>query len=190
MKFITEYDLKYQYQQQPFDTFQVTATQRLTPEARQFLADRRVTITTAQPPVTTATPKQPATAKSVPVPDHKLAILVNYVQLDLYETALACKPLDMALSQQLLDLAESLEAQAQKVAAHQVPPANLVAPNTFKLTYLYALSEYGPIMIKLAHLGNALLLLGDRLAPEPNELIQVILQQLAQLITELKHKEE
>ncbi|MFD1486314.1 hypothetical protein ACFQ5J_13865 [Lacticaseibacillus baoqingensis] len=195
MKFITEYDLKYQYQQQPFETYTLTPDQRLTPEARQFLADRRVTLDTNKPQVQPAAPKalaqaEPSKKQPHQDADQKLTVLINFTQLDLYETALVCKPLDMALSQKLFALADSLADKAQQVAAHQVKPANLIAPNTFKLTYLYALSKYGPVMLKLARLGNELLLLSDRLAPEPNELIQVLLAELAKLIEQLKHKEE
>ncbi len=44
MLFITEEDLKGQYRQRPFETFQLQLETRLTPEARQFLIDRQVTI--------------------------------------------------------------------------------------------------------------------------------------------------
>ncbi|MBP1041659.1 hypothetical protein I6N95_11635 [Vagococcus sp. BWB3-3] len=44
MLFITEEVLKGQYRQRPFETFQLQLETRLTPEARQFLIDRQVTI--------------------------------------------------------------------------------------------------------------------------------------------------
>lgn len=48
MLFITEGDLKNQYRQSPFKTFELQVETRLTPEARQFLVDRQILITTAE----------------------------------------------------------------------------------------------------------------------------------------------
>jgi ethanolamine utilization cobalamin adenosyltransferase len=44
MKFLTEYDLRQKYQEKAFDEFLVRKEIRLTPEARQFLIDRKVKI--------------------------------------------------------------------------------------------------------------------------------------------------
>ena len=44
MKFITEYDLRARFQQQPFTEYQLSEDIRLTPGARQFLSDQRITI--------------------------------------------------------------------------------------------------------------------------------------------------
>ena len=45
MKFITETDLRGQYKRDPFEAYEVKENTRLTPEARQFLNDRGVKIT-------------------------------------------------------------------------------------------------------------------------------------------------
>ena len=42
MKFITEYDLRVQFNEQPFTDYQIEKNTRLTPGARQFLSDRRI----------------------------------------------------------------------------------------------------------------------------------------------------
>lgn len=42
MKFITEYDLRARFNEQPFTEYRVEENVRLTPGARQFLSDRRV----------------------------------------------------------------------------------------------------------------------------------------------------
>lgn len=42
MKFITEYDLRAQFNEQPFTDYQMEEDTRLTPGARQFLSDRRI----------------------------------------------------------------------------------------------------------------------------------------------------
>lgn len=42
MKFITEYDLRVQFNEQPFTDYKIEKNTRLTPGARQFLSDRRI----------------------------------------------------------------------------------------------------------------------------------------------------
>lgn len=44
MKFITEYDLRAQFNEQPFTDYQIGENTRLTPGARQFLSDRRINL--------------------------------------------------------------------------------------------------------------------------------------------------
>lgn len=44
MKFITEYDLRARFNEQPFTDYIIEKNTRLTPGARQFLADRRITL--------------------------------------------------------------------------------------------------------------------------------------------------
>lgn len=44
MKFITEDTLRWQYRQEPFTSFHVQKDTRLTPEAYQFLVDRRIVV--------------------------------------------------------------------------------------------------------------------------------------------------
>ena len=44
MKFITEYDLRARFQKKPFAEYQLKEGIRLTPGARQFLSDQRITI--------------------------------------------------------------------------------------------------------------------------------------------------
>lgn len=44
MKFITEYDLRAQFNEQPFTDYQMEEDTRLTPGARQFLSDRRINL--------------------------------------------------------------------------------------------------------------------------------------------------
>ena len=44
MKFITEYDLRARFNEQPFTDYIIEKNTRLTPGARQFLSDRRITI--------------------------------------------------------------------------------------------------------------------------------------------------
>lgn len=44
MKFITEYDLRAQFNEQPFTDYQIEEGTRLTPGARQFLSDRGINL--------------------------------------------------------------------------------------------------------------------------------------------------
>ena len=44
MKYITEYDLRVRFQQQPFTEYQLKEGTRLTPGAKQFLSDQRIGI--------------------------------------------------------------------------------------------------------------------------------------------------
>lgn len=44
MRFITEYDLRARFNEQPFTDYQMETDTRLTPGARQFLSDRRINI--------------------------------------------------------------------------------------------------------------------------------------------------
>lgn len=44
MKFITEYDLRARFNEQPFTDYIIEKNTRLTPGARQFLSDRRITL--------------------------------------------------------------------------------------------------------------------------------------------------
>lgn len=49
MKFITEMELREMYRKEPFTTFVLARDVRITPGARQFLVDRRVTLSAAPP---------------------------------------------------------------------------------------------------------------------------------------------
>lgn len=44
MKYITEYDLRTRFQQQPFVEYQLKEGTRLTPGAKQFLSDQRIPV--------------------------------------------------------------------------------------------------------------------------------------------------
>ena len=44
MRFITEYDLRAQFNEQPFADYQIEKNTRLTPGARQFLSDRGINL--------------------------------------------------------------------------------------------------------------------------------------------------
>lgn len=48
MRFITEIDLRNDYRQTPFNTYNLATTDKLTSEARQFLQDRKITIITEE----------------------------------------------------------------------------------------------------------------------------------------------
>ena len=44
MQYITEMDLRRKYREEPFETYRLGSGVKLTPEAKQFLTDRRITI--------------------------------------------------------------------------------------------------------------------------------------------------
>lgn len=64
MKFITEMELRDLYRAEPFTTYVLAAHQKITPGARQFLADRKVRLVQAQDSGGTAVGMAPASAQT------------------------------------------------------------------------------------------------------------------------------
>ena len=74
MKFITEYDLRDQFNKRPFTNYRLEENVRLTPSARQFLIDQRIRIWDEEEGLIDVLEKD---AKDTP----ELAKLVSYIEI-------------------------------------------------------------------------------------------------------------
>ncbi len=74
MKFITEYDLRTQFNKRPFTNYRLEENVRLTPSARQFLIDQRIHIWDGEEGLADVLDKD---GKDTP----ELAKLVNYIEI-------------------------------------------------------------------------------------------------------------
>ncbi len=104
MKFITEYDLRAQFNKQPFTNYRLAENIRLTPSARQFLIDQRIRIWDGEAGHTDILEKG---AKGSP----ELARFVNYIEVLEAEFLVVISQimdLNLKLSEQFMQLKNEL----------------------------------------------------------------------------------
>lgn len=105
MRFITEYDLRAQYNAQPFTTYKPKQDERLTPGARQFLLDRGIDLySAATAPKAACKPAAPEASSAQKL----LRLKLDGLRLRFLLTTREILASDLLLAQQLTALARQL----------------------------------------------------------------------------------
>ncbi|MFD1317469.1 hypothetical protein [Loigolactobacillus zhaoyuanensis] len=189
MKFITEHEIKFHYKQAPFKTYYLADNCRLTPEARQFLSDHRIDLAKQ-----VLVPEAKAEEVTIPteVTTRRNQLLYNMIRIDFYEIALLMKPVDSQFSQSLFKTAEALtnDTVDTKLVEFTNSKGFTLKQDAFKISYFHVLSQYGALIIKLAHTGSAIELLACELPQQEQQTVKQILTQLAWMMDQLMRKEK
>jgi hypothetical protein len=97
MRFITEEEVRRQYQLQPFEVFYLEESSRLTPGSKQFLTDKQIPIKSGSKPE-----RELGTHQEQP------ELVYRKLQLTFYQTALSLKSYDQLLAQEIMSLGQSV----------------------------------------------------------------------------------
>lgn len=107
MKFITEEDLRDIYRREPFTTYEMEPGTRLTPGARQYLADRRINMFDDEPFVKKFNTSASEDSKKVQVTEKKAEAVqkkkINWKQKKLHCKMKSMEVLFLSTGQELLD---------------------------------------------------------------------------------------
>lgn len=169
MHFITERELKANYRQHPFTHLLLKKTERLTPEAKQFLVDQGIKVSCDEEQAEVAVTKKSTKseelvqAESVSnLTDLSLSLSYQYELLytEFLEAGLLANGIDFTISQQLFSLGNCLrDINSEKIlpmSSYELPSIETELEEltniSYQLTMLHALSERGPLLIKLNQL--------------------------------------
>ncbi|OTO77247.1 hypothetical protein A5865_001122 [Enterococcus sp. 12E11_DIV0728] len=150
MRFITEQDIRTTFIQTPFEVYPQPADTRLTPEARQFLVDRKVMITNGN-------------AKTLP----KTAVVENQEKPDLELTSslfLLAVSLMVEADPALAEKLSQLYQRMQEAYSLKAEPERVEALEDVKITMFHVLLPRGK---ELAVLNLLQTQLNQLLASEP-----------------------
>lgn len=111
MKFITEAEIRSDYQKEPFAVYTDQQGSRLTPGARQYLLDRGVRITVSQPVRSDNLPESKPIAPVVSEPFN----LAAYVQSPEGETIIGLQYLHSLLQKQLKQLPQAWQPDIESL---------------------------------------------------------------------------
>ncbi|MGE9965303.1 hypothetical protein ACQRAW_10755 [Fusicatenibacter saccharivorans] len=106
MKFITENDLRAQFNEQPFTDFRIEENTRLTPGARQFLSDRRIQIIEAGKNIQSVRMTE---EREKPAPEHSLAAAKLISQIEILEAEF------LVLTSQIIEEDIEIAGQISKI---------------------------------------------------------------------------
>lgn len=184
MHYVTETELRYQYRKSPFTEYKLPLKDRLTPEAKQFLRDRKIVVVREEKMVPKEN-EQPSFAVLETVSDQKIKWHNDACRLELFEAAQLAHLLDYEMSEQLFILGETLktvEVVPKIVKADDTQNEDMV----FDIRMIHILSERGPLLLKLERvilcLDQALLVCQDQSDPRWIEIKQEILNMIEQLL--------
>ncbi len=111
MKFITEDDLRDQYRKEPFIEYEVESDSRITPGARQFLADRKIILFDAENPRKKPEAEKQKHLPSPPVPmdlcNKRLCIRIKSLGAMFLTVAEEMLSRDILLAQKVIGLKKS-----------------------------------------------------------------------------------
>lgn len=188
MKFLTEYDLRQKYQENPFDDFTITKEIRLTPEARQYLIDRKVKI------------RDEKIQKEVFNKDRKRVLSeknenpdVDWFQLrcEVLKTASLLEKVDLLLAQELCALEKCL-AQISQGQDYLLPSliqlkngsqvSEKFLEDRLSTVSIYLQLPRGAILIQLYSLYFAIRKTKNELNGEKSSLLDEIASTIGQLI--------
>lgn len=189
MKFLTEYDLRKKYQENPFDDFTITKEIRLTPEARQYLIDRKVKIRDEkiQKEVFKKNERKRLLSEKNENPD------VDWFQLrcEVLKTAALLEKVDLLLAQELCALEKCLAQMSQGQdyllpSLIQLKNGNQVSEkfleDRLSNVSIYLQLPRGAILIQLYSLYFAIRKMKNELSSEKSNPLDEIATTIGQLI--------
>ncbi|AQP53762.1 hypothetical protein CBF34_08435 [Vagococcus penaei] len=175
MHFVTETELRYRYRQQVFTEYRLSSNDRLTPEARQFLADRQILLIKPGTEVLEDSSSMDTQAISA---DYTELLLKN-CQLDLLAAARLAYDCDYQLCETLFELADSIVDKQNNVEV------NPFTESTYQLRMLYILSNKGPLLLALERIVTSLAYLTTQIDEEYRNHLINIRQTCLQIIYQL-----
>lgn len=142
MHFITENELRTIYRKAPFHEFSLKSGERLTPEGKQFLTDKKVNLILEE--------TGEKTLRSVELVPEFL-FYKNWLSCELYEAAILAMEHSVAMSQELLMLGEAINETLGKAADEQKQDCGepVFESPAFELEAVHLFSRHGKLFIKL-----------------------------------------
>jgi hypothetical protein len=159
MKFITEDDLRILFKKEPFASYELTNGTRLTPGARQFLADKKIPIS-GGPEMVKRKEERPPEKKEI---SQKLSLLKRKtLQAQFLQAGLELLNRDVLLAEQIFDLERKLSELGKEDREAEIPmepctgfhKENFNQPyeDCFEITGFHAQSEKGKEILLLHRL--------------------------------------
>ncbi|MBM7687730.1 hypothetical protein BCR24_02680 [Enterococcus ureilyticus] len=139
MHFVTESELRMDFQKEPFTQFYLNNQLRLTPGAKQFLLDKRIKIMS-----------EAELKKKDNATERQLNSLTGYKEIlssELFEAARLAIDQQLNVSQKIIDIEKTLLPALEKVVSDE--EASLEKTEEFQLDAVYIFSERGLLLIKL-----------------------------------------
>lgn len=192
MKFITEDDLRILFRKEPFASYDIPGGSRLTPGARQFLADRKIPISD-DPMVAKRKNGKPGEKKEEApkkeICQERFQLKKKTLQAQFLEAGLALLDRDVLLAEQVFDLERKLsfvgkEGREEKTAFKPCTgfhEENLHEPSEdcFEVTGFHAQSEKGKEIVLLHRLRCST---RELAAEAGNEDLNPVINRLSQMI--------
>ncbi|MGM0125901.1 hypothetical protein IGI37_003302 [Enterococcus sp. AZ194] len=172
MHFITESELRITYRNAPFQEFTLKPEERLTPEGKQFLIDKKIRLIEAQ-----ALENGLETVGETPLPE--FLFYKEWLSCELYEAAILAMDYSVTMSQELLQLAQEVNEGLTK----EVNETKVVCDKTdfgseaFELEAVHLFSRYGKLLIKFKKIEEFIRLIHTKY-PQCHGVLQRINTQL------------
>lgn len=198
MRFITEDDLRRQYQKQPFECYVPMKGTRLTPGARQFLNDRRISIEAGTKKTPTAA-QQPAENLSAEPCDGALwKLRLKTLQAEFLQCGTELLESDLLTAEEIFKLERCLSEIPQEThdsnawknlcpSCEHIGPENCgqCMEDCFEVNGFHAQSPAGKSIVKLHLLRCRLREFAQQLPEEKREMAYMVMNRLSQLICHL-----
>lgn len=151
MRFITEIDLRNDYRQTPFNTYNLATTDKLTSEARQFLQDRKITIITEEQ-VETAEIAEEIDVTSVE--DEQINLTAQLLYTDTLKLVLLAKEKCADICEELyaisLVIKQMSSSKKQEITLKMPSETNVTWQDKVTLNQLF--SQEGDLIVHLLNL--------------------------------------
>lgn len=183
MYFITENELKARMRHSAIKQFHLSQDERLTPEARQFLLDKKISLHFEDEATVGETSQVLLTNQSSSWRNYFWELL----EIELLEAAKLAAKTQFSISQELFDLAQQL-LELKKLELEASPSDSAVEINhlpPLKLSLIHLLSEQGELLLKLKRIKNTLTLLCEQTTAEQKKQLLPISQTIDQLMLQL-----
>ncbi|MGF2942233.1 hypothetical protein [Enterococcus xiangfangensis] len=146
MRYITEQDLQVQHRHEPLKKIMLTQNERLTPGARQFLADHQIRIIDCDSPIETA--EETDNSLKIAALTTKRQTFFPLLELELWEAALKASEVNRDSCQRIIELVSLVKQIATEDIA-ELEICEVAEINTDELTSEEIFQPTGKIILKL-----------------------------------------
>lgn len=202
MKFLTEDDLRLEYHQFPFDTFTIKKEYRLTPGARTFLLDRKITIIDERQKLSESQKKATGQKSTLSSSTEEWSLNADWLDLrcSCLQIAFELASFDLSLAQELTSLERCLGTILIGGECH-LPPSSKVGSGTETVDKSYILGQlsnvglflqttHGRVLTQLYPLYFQLDKILSKLGLQEHPYLIEVLGRLGQLIAHYLHARE
>lgn len=146
MHFITESELRTTYRKAPFQEFTLKPVERLTPEGKQFLIDKKVVLIEAQ-----ELEKGSEVDRVLP----EFLFYKGWLSCELCEAAILAMDYSVTMSQELLKLEQEVNKNLGNEEDTVEKYVEIVFESeSFELEAVHLFSRHGKLLIKLKKIGE------------------------------------